>query len=188
MKTAAYLHLQLMDPKLEFKYLRLEKTRNRLLDELEGLDDEILNVPAADGKWSINQIISHLINTEHLTASYIQNKLKNNEDLGSSSFSNTYKSFVLKLALKSGKKFKAPASVAEVPDSSSFFDLRRQWDEARFTLEDILTDIPNDMLDKCLFKHPYVGPLSVCQTLAFLQDHFDHHLSQIHQLKVRLVR
>lgn len=188
MKTAAYLHLQLMDPKLEYKYLRLEKTRNRLLDELEGLDDDLLNIPAADGKWSINQILCHLIKSEQLTAGYIKKKLSDKEDLGCSSFSNSYKSLLLKLALKSGKKFNAPASVAEVPGSSSFFDIRRQWDEVRFTMEDVLTEIPEDALDKCLFRHPYAGPLSVLQTLTFLQDHFDHHLPQIHQLKVRLVR
>ncbi|WP_439882411.1 DinB family protein [Pontibacter sp. MBLB2868] len=177
-----------MDPKLEMKYLRLEKSRNRLLDELEGLDDELLNLTSADGKWTINQTICHLIQVDQLTTSYVKNKVAKRENLHPSSISNGFKSLLLKLALKSGKKYKAPEAVAQVPATSSFDKLRKQWDEVRFTMEDVLTEIPEDLLDKCLFKHPYVGPLSISQTLSFLQDHFDHHLRQIHQLKLKLVR
>ncbi|MFD2512645.1 DinB family protein [Pontibacter locisalis] len=177
-----------MEPRLELKYLRLEKSRNRLLDELEGFDDELLNMPAADGKWSINQIICHLIHVDSATASSIQYRITNQATLVPSTFKNSFKSALLKVALKSGKKFKAPDVVANVPESSSFSKLRHQWDEVRFKLEDVLTDIPESLMDKCLFKHPYVGPLNVSQTLSFLQDHFDHHLPQIHKLKVKLVK
>ncbi|WP_242927129.1 DinB family protein [Pontibacter vulgaris] len=188
MSTIVYSHSQLMNPKLEVKYLRLEQTRNRLLDNLESMDDSLLNTLAPEGKWSINQTIAHLIIVEELTISYIRNKISKEHELQHTSLSNTLKSILLKIALKSGMKFKAPASVATVPDTAYLKSLRHRWDEVRFQLEDLLTEIPPQLLDKCLFKHPYAGPLSITQTLHFLQDHYDHHLRQINHLKQHLLK
>lgn len=187
MSTEIYSHIELMNLKLEAKYLRLEKTRNLLLDELEGLDESLLNTQILEGKWSINQHVAHLILVDRVTMGYVQHKLKKKEELAPSSLSNHIKSFLLKLALQSGRKYKAPAPVATVPDTAILSDLRKEWDDVRFTLEDVLTETPDDLLDKCLFKHPFAGPLTLPQTLTFLQDHFDHHLRIIQQLKYQLI-
>jgi len=172
-----------MEAKLEMKYLRLEKTRNRLLDELEAYDDALLNTAPAAGKWSISQTLAHLVLVEKLTTGYVQHKLEQQQQLPSSALSAWFRYLLLKLALLSGKKFKAPAPVAAVPDRASLPALRQEWDQVRYQLEDLLTELPDRMTDKYLFKHPYAGPLSVVQTLSFLQDHFDHHLRQIQHLK-----
>lgn len=176
-----------MNPKLEISYLFLEKSRNRLLNELEGFEDGQLNVLPATDKWSINQIVAHMVLVEQLTSGYIQNKIEKDETLHTSTFSNIARNILLKVALKSGMKFKAPETVASVPEKASLASLRRQWDSVRYNLEDLLTELPPHMLDKYLFKHPAVGPLTVNQTLSFLQDHFDHHLKQINQLKKQLI-
>ncbi|PRY12295.1 DinB family protein [Pontibacter ummariensis] len=187
MNTAVYSHIQLMNPKLEEKYLRLEKCRNMLLDELEGLDDALLNSPPAEGKWSINQTMAHLVLVERRMLDYVQYKLKQQEAFPEASFSQGLKSLLLKLALQSGKKFKAPDVVATVPDNIALATLRQEWDEVRFRLEDLLTELPVHLLNKCLFKHPVAGPLTMFQTLTFVQDHFNHHLRQIQQQKQRLL-
>ncbi|MFD2998817.1 DinB family protein [Pontibacter toksunensis] len=176
-----------MNLKLEAKYLRLEKSRNLLLDELEVLDEGLLNTQTQEGKWSIIQHVAHLILVDRVTMGFVQHKLRKKEELASSSFTNYIKSFLLKLALQSGRKYKAPAPVATVPDTAVLSDLRKEWDDVRFTLEDVLTETPDELLDKCLFKHPFAGPLTLPQTLTFLQDHFDHHLRIIQQLKHQLI-
>ncbi len=186
MSTIVYSHSQLMNPKLEIKYLRLEQTRNRLLDELESIDDALLNTSITQGKWSVNQIIAHLITVEELTIGYIRNKISKGNELPQTSLSNTLKSMLLKIVLKSGVKIKGPDAVTSVPATSQIKALRQRWDTTRFQLEDLLTEIPPHLLEKCLFKHPYVGPLSIVQTLNFLQDHYDHHLRQINRLKLTL--
>ncbi|RIJ42125.1 DinB family protein [Pontibacter oryzae] len=173
-----------MIPKLENKYLRLEQTRNRLLDELEALTDEQLNTAAPGGKWSLNQHVAHLIMVDEVTLNSIQYKLKQPGTLKPAGFSQALKALLLKVALLSGRKYKAPAPVADVPDHSDLQDLRHNWNNARFALEDTLTALNPDQIDKCLFKHPRVGPLNVLQTLAFLQDHFDHH-QKIMQQQIR---
>jgi len=177
-----------MNAALEAKYLRLEQSRNHMLDELEGLDDGLLNTPPAEGKWSINQIVAHLVLTEKQTINYVQYKVTRQEELHDATFSNDIKSFLLKLALKSGRKYKAPASVATVPTTSSLPMLRSDWDQVRFKLEDVLSELPRELLNKCLFKHPHVGPLTIQQTLSFLQDHFSHHLRQVHHIKRDLLK
>ncbi|MHC2990775.1 hypothetical protein OB13_03960 [Pontibacter sp. HJ8] len=177
-----------MNPQLEAQYLKLEETRNQLLDDLEGLDDEFLNTPPAAGKWAVNQIIAHLIQVEQLTNSYIQRKVQKQETLGDASIAHTFRSLLLKLALHSGMKFKAPDAVAAVPDRSSLSALRSQWDNSRYHLEDTLTELPRELLDKCLFRHPYAGPLSITQTMSFLQDHFHHHARQISQIRHQLIK
>lgn len=176
-----------MNLKLEAKYLRLEQSRNRLLDELEGLDEDLLNTPAAVGKWSILQHIAHLLLVDKVMMQYVQHKLAQQDKLRSAALSHSIRSLLLKLALQSGKRYKAPPMVATVPDYAALAALRQEWDDIRFMLEDVLTDIPPQHLDKCLFRHPYAGPLTISQALTFLQDHFNHHHRAISLLKRQLV-
>jgi hypothetical protein len=186
MSSAVFSPVLFMNPKLEVKYLYLEKSRNKLLNDLQGIDDTLLNTCPAEGKWSIGQIAAHLLQVEQLTIGYIQNKLSKEEELHTTSIKNMVSSVILKVALNSGMKFKAPKVAASVPDVVSLDKVRTQWDETRYKLEDLLTEIPPAMLDKCLFRHPYAGMLNASQTLTFLQDHFNHHLHQINHLKQQL--
>ena len=174
-----------MNPKLEVKYLYFEKSRNKLLKDLQSIDDTQLNTPSAEGKWSIGQILAHLLQVEQVTISSIQHKLQQ-EELHTVSLKNKVRAVLLKLALNSGMKFKAPPAVATVPTIVSLEQIRQQWDETRYKLEDLLTELPPALLDKCLFRHPYAGMLTISQTLTFLQDHFNHHLHQIQHLKQQL--
>ncbi|AKD05837.1 hypothetical protein PKOR_19485 [Pontibacter korlensis] len=164
-----------MNPKLEVKYLRLEQSRNRLLDELAGLSDEQLNTYPAAGKWSINQHVAHLVLVEERALSSIKQQLQQQDTLLDIDFSTSVKALLVKLALHSGRKYKAPAAVANVPDQAALPELRQQWDKLRFELEDELTSFPHHLLEKGVLNHPMVGCLSINQALSFLQDHFEHH-------------
>ncbi|WP_101446969.1 DinB family protein [Pontibacter ramchanderi] len=171
-----------MNPLLESRYLKLEESRNRLIGELEGLEEELLNRSAAAGKWSINQIVAHVIQVEQLTNSYIQRKVQEQE-LESATLAHSLRSLLLRIALHSGMKFKAPAVVSKVPPYVNLNSLRIQWDATRYALEDTLTALPQQQLDKCVFRHPYAGMLNIYQTLDFLHDHFSHHARQIARLR-----
>ncbi|RAU83459.1 DinB family protein [Pontibacter arcticus] len=172
-----------MNPRLEAKYLQLEKSRNRLLDKLEVYDEAILTAQPTEGKWSVMEIIAHLIQVDELTLSYIQHKVKKENELKAASFSSELYTILLKLALKSGMKFKAPSSIATLASyGEDLQTLRQKWNEVRYQLEDMLTDLPAQVLDKAIFRHPRVGMLTINQTLTFLQDHFDHHMPQVNAL------
>ncbi|MHA6247660.1 DinB family protein [Pontibacter sp. CAU 1760] len=176
-----------MNLTLEAKYLRMETSRNRLLDELESLETELLKTAPEEGKWSIMQHLGHLVLVDKYTLGYVQRKLEQPEKLRDVQISGIFKSALLKLALLSGRKYKAPSVVATMPDYDSLVGLRQQWDDLRFTMEDVLSAIPEDLLHKALFKHPRTGYMNISQTLKFLQAHFDHHLRIVHQLKKRLI-
>ncbi|MCX2739119.1 DinB family protein [Pontibacter anaerobius] len=176
-----------MNPKLEDKYLHLEESRNRLLDELAGLDDAQLNTATSAGKWSINQHVAHLVLVEERALDNIRYKLSRQEELQNVGLNQIVRAFLMKLALQSGRKYKAPAVVAAVPNTCHLPALRQQWDKARFELEDELTGFPNQLLEKGIFKHPMVGYLTISQTLTFLQDHFIHHKRIMQAQKQALV-
>jgi uncharacterized damage-inducible protein DinB len=188
MSSAVFNHVLYMNPKLEDKYLSLEESRNKLLNELKGLDDTQLNACLIEGKWSIGQIVAHLVQVEQLTYSYIRKKLDQEEGLRNTTLKNTINSTLLRLALKSGMKFKAPQVIAELPQIVSIPELWSQWNDLRYTLEDMLTEMPPALIDKCVFRHPFAGMLTIGQTLTFIQDHFNHHLPQVHQLKQQLLK
>ncbi|GHA61303.1 DinB family protein [Pontibacter akesuensis] len=177
-----------MNPKLEDKYLRLEQTRNRLLDELESLDETQLNAAPAEEKWSINQHVAHLTLVDKATLGNILYKLQHQDQLQDSSLKQAVKALLLRVALKSGKKYRAPVQVANVPATSQLPELRQEWDTVRFQLEDELTAMPRHVMGKGLFKHPRVGYLTIGQTLTFLQDHFDHHYLIIQSLKSEITK
>jgi hypothetical protein len=177
-----------MNPKLEAKYLRLEELRNRLLDELAGLDDNQLNASPAPGKWSVNQHVAHLVVVEERALDNIRYKLQRQEELQDISMAQEAKALLLKLALHSGRKFKAPPLVASVPETCHLPELRQQWDKVRFELEDELTGFPPQLLEKGVFKHPITGYLTIGQTLTFLQDHFIHHKRILQAQKEVLVK
>lgn len=187
MPTNTYSLNMLMDPKLEDRYLRLEDSRNRLLDELAGLDDDQLNIAPAAGKWSINQHIAHLVLVEDAALANIRYKLQQQDKLQDNGFAQTVRAFLMKLALQSGRKYKAPAIVADVPATCHLPELRQQWDQVRFELEDELTSFPQQLLEKGVFKHPMAGYLTISQTLAFIQDHFIHHKRIVQAQKEALV-
>lgn len=186
MKSVVYSHVQLMHPKLENKYLKLEQSRNRLLDELKVLDHAQLNTAPAPGKWSINQHLAHLVLVEEQVLQVLRHQLQEPEQLQDAPFTSGIKALLVKAALASGKKYKAPAQVATVPEVSLLHELRQRWDTCRFALEDMLTDFPPRLLDKAVFKHPVAGPFTLIQTLAFVQDHLAHHEQQLQTLKRQL--
>lgn len=188
MSSAVFSPVLFMNPKLEAKYLYLEKSRNKLLNDLEGIDDTVINTSPADGKWSIGQIIAHLMLVEQLTIGSIQKKLHKEEELQYTSIKHSISSVLLKIVLSSGIKIKAPQVAASVPDEVDLNKVRMQWDDTRYKLEDLLTELPHGILDKCIFSHPYAGMLSISQTLTFMQDHFNHHLQQINHLKQQLTK
>lgn len=186
MSSAVFSPVLFMNPKLEVKYLYLEKSRNKLFKDLQDIDDTVLNTPPAEGKWSIGQIMAHLLQVEQATIAYVQRKIEQQESLHTSSLKNSINALLLKMALNSGMKFKAPAVVANVPEEVSLEQLHLQWDNTRYQLEDLLTEMPPALLDKCLFRHPYAGMMSIGQTLTFIQDHFNHHLQQIQHIRQQL--
>ena len=59
----------------------LEQRRRQLFERVEGLDPDFLNRRPGEGRWSMIQVMCHLIRAEELSLSYIQKKVAKPEGL-----------------------------------------------------------------------------------------------------------
>ncbi len=173
---------------LQDKFNLLEQERKDLFAKLEVLDGDVLNYKPAADKWSITQIVFHLVKTEKLVVISMNREMKNIDFANKLGMKERLSSFILNTALKTSFKFKAPEIVRNVPDETDINDLMTKWTAARNNLKQTLEKLNAESSKKFLFEHPYSGRLNAPQTLNFLYNHFKHHLRQIEKLKWYSIR
>ena len=115
----------------------LEKERSKLLDDLKSLSGEKLNLQIK-GEWSINQHLYHTWLVETTTESYIKTKTKYPDFLVQMSPIAHLKTFILKLFLNLGFKFKAPKIVNTFPEKIDLNKLDQSWKESRKSFENLI--------------------------------------------------
>ena len=157
----------------------LEQQRVVLLARLEGVGDARLNTKPQPDKWSIIQILCHLSLAERLSVDYLRKKMTKTNELEKSGLGSAFKTWALKMLLRSRLKFKAPARSAVLPDQQEFEVTRSDWDKVRQEIREIIESFPDAMTHLAVFRHPVAGPMNIHQTLAFLTEHFGHHARQI---------
>lgn len=163
------------------KYLILEENRMELYDLLEKLDEKQLNYRPVEDKWSIVQIVFHLVKAEQLSLISINKEIKNpgSSNAGLSAF---FRSSLLKYSLMSPLKFKAPAILGNMPKEYDINELKTKWLVVRDKLKKTLGEVNHEQGKKYLFEHPYAGKFNIYQTMDFLVQHFNHHYRQISNL------
>jgi uncharacterized damage-inducible protein DinB len=153
-----------MNKSLLTYFAQLEQQKDNLLNELSSLSIEKLNSAPA-GKWSIAQIVAHLITAERLSIQYMQ------------------KLIVLIISQRLPLRFKAPKLAKEsTPTLSTLPELTAQWDSVRADLKQLLEKIPDHLVKRKIYKHVFAGKLNSRQALIFFREHFIHHLPQIQRL------
>jgi hypothetical protein len=86
----------------------------------------------------------------------------------------------LLLALYLPLKFKAPKSTIDhLPEYIALDELQTRWNKSRAAWNSFLKEMPENLLDKAVFKHPRAGRIGWGHTFKFFQVHFDRHLKQI---------
>ena len=157
----------------------LEARRVALLARLESVDEAGLNAKPQLDKWSIIQILCHLTLAEKLSLDYLRKKLTGSREFEMSGVGSAFKSWILKMLLRSRLKFKAPARSTDLPDQQDLEVTKSRWDKVRQELKEVIESFPDEMRDSMVFKHPVVGPMNICQMLSFFTEHFAHHARQI---------
>lgn len=151
------------------------------MQELSSYSPEILNKKPADGGWSAIQTAWHLLLVEENSLAYIKKKLGFGGAFEKAGFGTRWRNFLLQTALFLPLKFKAPATASSdnLPEVITCNDLRVRWEKVQKDWADFLAEMPEQLLDRAVFKHPRAGRLSWMQTLVFIETHFDRHLLQI---------
>jgi hypothetical protein len=171
-----------LDKKLKHYFAQLEQQKNNLLYELSSLSVEKLN-SSPPGKWSITQIVAHLITAERLSIQYMQKKIQGIEQAGDAGIVEELKLIVLIISQRLPLRFKAPKLVKEsTPTLSTLPELTAQWDSVRSDLKQLLEKIPDHLVKRKIYKHVFAGKLNSRQALIFFREHFIHHLPQIQRL------
>jgi hypothetical protein len=171
-----------MNQQLHGRFDRLEVTRRGLLARLEGYDRVRLNRPRIDGGWSALQVLHHVVTAEEGTRRYISKKMLAGTSLPPAGVVSGLRRLVLQLANASPFRFKAPAVTAAAPPVIDPKELRDRWQEVRADWRGLLEGFPEELLDRMVFRHVFVGLMGLPDTLDFLQAHLDHHARQVRRL------
>ncbi len=171
-----------MSADLHQQFNRLEAQRAALFSSVDGLDDEALNRPPAEDKWSIIQVLSHLTGAEKRSLDGVRKKMADRSGLHKAGLTEWAKTIVLAVALRLPMPIKAPGRLGTVPERQDLETTRREWDEVRAGWRETIDSFPSELVDQTIFKHPVVGPLSLAQALRFMADHVARHTKQIERI------
>jgi uncharacterized damage-inducible protein DinB len=171
-----------LNAKLHQLYNSLEFQRIQLLDSLKNLSSEKLN-RQPKGKWSINQIVAHLITAERMSIQYLTKKIQGIDQVDDTRLIEELKMIALIVSQRLPLKFKAPRAVVEnTPHSSDLRQLAQEWNTLRIDLKNLLEKIADHQIKRKIYKHVRAGKLNIQQALVFFREHIIHHRSQINHL------
>ena len=161
---------------------KLEKQREEFLNLYRQQDEENLRFRPDHDSWNMLQVMRHLVTAESLTFIYIKRKLTNGENIPKAGAGEKFRYLLLKMALALPIKFKAP-KVAEVKeDYPDFESTMEEWQSIRAELKKLLISTDAEIFSKSIYKHPRAGYLTLNQTIAFIEDHIEHHLKQVYRI------
>lgn len=154
---------------------------NELFTEMNQYTDASLNRRPTDGGWSVIQIMHHLILSEELSLAYIRKKIGFNGPFERVTPWSHGRSLLLWLSLSAPIKFKAPAMISKeaLPEQASLTETRDRWLKVRADWANFWQNMPDDLLDKAVYKHPRAGKLGWSGTLRFFDVHFKRHRAQM---------
>jgi uncharacterized damage-inducible protein DinB len=175
---------QTMNPSFQNLFEDLEDQRVKILESVRQLTPEQLNRSVSPGKWSVAQILSHIITAERMSLKYVEKKMQGIHDVADSGWWEELKLFALKVSQRlPGIKFKAPKRVLE---NTSFYGdhdtIHKEWDRVRSDFKMLLSNITSEQAKKLVYRHPIAGYLNVRQCLVFFREHIIHHTPQIKKL------
>src|SRR2546429_9308785 len=121
----------MMEPRLQKLYSKVEDQRRDLLLSLNNLPTEKLNYHLP-GKWSINQIIAHLIAAENLSVKYLNKKILAVNEVEDTGLVEELKMVLLVASQRLPLKFKAPKVVVDQTiNETDLSKLVKAWGKTR---------------------------------------------------------
>ena len=171
-----------MNNSLLREWNKLEHLRLAIIALVVDLDQRNFQT-SSGGKWSLGQILIHIVTSEKLALHYMRKKSLGINAVQNSGFIEPIKLTVLRISQRLPIKYNVPKSIHEkTPAPPCKEELLKSWEETRQELKSFLESIEEKNIHKKIFKHPIVGMLNVIQGVAFLREHLLHHKPQIIKL------
>lgn len=161
----------------------MERERSQLVHQLSNLSEEQFN-RHPPGKWSINEIMAHLVAAERLSLQYMQKKILGAETAGDTGWWEEIKMIFLMVSQRMpGLKYRAPRVVVESTQVyRSLQHFTDDWQQVRSELSDFLERLPDRHVKRKIYKHVFAGRLNIRHALLFFREHIIHHRPQIKKL------
>ncbi len=162
----------------------LEAERNATENRFSSLVPGHWNFSPRPGKWSIAQVLTHIVTSEQLSLGYMKKKAQGVEQAKNSGLWESLKLFILIISQRLPMlKFKAPRVVVErTPPALPQRELFETWQKSRADLKHFLEGISEAHTRKLIYKHPVAGRLDARQALIFFGEHIRHHRPQLMRL------
>ena len=157
----------------------LDAERVRLLALLQNYSDTALNQVPKEGVWSPLQVLRHIMSSERGSLSYLQKKLSFHPELPKPGLISKLRYWLLRIAIYSPIRFKAPSSVKPTLESFDLDLLQSEWEEISKDMREYLTDLDPKWYNYLVYNHPIAGRITILQMLSFLKHHLLRHKRQI---------
>ena len=167
--------------RLDKRLQAFDDKRRALLEEMGALDPVTLVARPLAGKWSMLEIIEHLVLAERAVLQGLPelSQLREQERRLKHRFSYAIVMVVLRCSIP--VRVPSPAMIPQ--GDRSLGELRRLWDESQEWLRAYIGQLDRRGFRRAVFEHPVAGPLSVKQALHMGQVHLDTHIRQIRKLQ-----
>lgn len=171
---------------IERRRQALDDTRRALLDEMAALDPAALIARPLAEKWSMLEIIEHLVLAERAVLKGLPDLSRLTERRRGPGHRVRY--LLVMFVLRSGIRVRVPSAAMIPQGDRSLAELRRLWDENQAWLRSCVDRLGANGIRRAVFEHPVAGPLTVEQAVRMDQVHINRHLRQIRALQRLLAR
>ncbi len=171
---------ELMLSDIQKTFDNLEIKYGKLLQQLNSLTNDELYFKAGEDKWSIVEVIEHLVMADENMLEQLTGKTSAvNLDPQDRSAKNFH--IVIKVMTRD--------IPVDVPDESmephgqfALEELLDRWDDTRKKTRAYIDGINSEKAEDLVYRHPFAGPLNMAETLRFIDVHFDNHMRHIDKI------
>lgn len=168
-----------MNCQLEKEFLKLEDEREKFFNELKNYDDDLLNKQPAPSKWSVAEVIAHLITAEEMSLKYLSKKIQDTSKEKPETLKSKYRWLLVQIVFTFNIKFKAPEIVEPKMGYQSLATLEAKWSDVRNQTLQVLQKLSDEEVNKTLWKHAIAGKMNLQHMVQFFGMHYNRHKKQI---------
>ena len=161
----------------------VEAARSRVLAAVEGLTNAEAGWKPAPDKWSVAEILEHLVLAEQSGLEKIYRAVESTTPLTEAN-----PNLGLSIEAIVERTWKGPVAAPPVatPHGAGTLDYwRAAFSASSHVVADVANKLEGKELSAIIFPHFLCGPLDARQRLEFLRFHMDHHLKQIQRVLAR---
>lgn len=172
-----------MRNQVQKKFAALEQRRKKILDRLASLSQDRLNYKVDPDKWSIIEVIEHLVLVEQEMVNQASIRGPRPQSAHAPQ-SREALEMVLEI-LERDVRVPVPAAGMEPDGQIRLEILQKQWTQAREQLREFFLSLPPEKGNALIFSHPVAGALSVLDMLDLANVHADYHIRQIERIQIQ---